>query len=408
MDRNSLERILPERWRRFWVPAFSDLDEIVLQVKNSTVQRGPRKAVAVAIFDLAGSARLKLDKGHLEGRDQALRHNLLCSRVVEGFGGRVVKGLGDGILALFPDAVDACRGAIEIKRGVSMLGTLATRAALTFGYVEEIRLGGGVDVYGSTVDRCAHLALLAGAGQLLIDGALQEAARSMLADHGDIGLGSECRVRLKTGEQVDVYELSTKAWGFHGGLVGLTTQLRVHDEGRLSIANKVAFYQAARTEIIELGIGLKTFVNNVLSRKPSEFGDHLAAALRRGVTLRCAVVDPTWPGLAQYGQDSGERGLERDVASALPRLEQAGQELLRRAGGGSVEVYLYAHSPRFHVSVVDGADDRWGRLTVSPYLFGVRRSQCPVLQFSRLSNPSMFETYWRSVQALLDGGRRVF
>jgi class 3 adenylate cyclase len=389
------------------VSRFVDLEEIVLEVKNSAVTRHPRKVVAVAIFDLTASTRLKLDRGHLGGTSQTLRHNLLCAKVVEGFGGRVVKGLGDGILALFPDAVAACRAAVEAKRGVSRLDKLTTRAALTFGYVEEIRLGADVDVYGDTVDRCAHLAALAGPGQLLIDGALREAARSGLADYRDIQLGTGCRVGLKGGEQVDVYELSTTAWGFHGGLVGLTAQPRVHDEGRLSIADKVAFYQEARTEIIELGVGLKTFASNVLSRKPSEFGDHLVAALRHGVTLRCALVDPAWPGLTQYGLDSGEPGLEGDVASTLPRLQQAGGELMRRAGGGSFEVYLYSHFPRFHASVVDGADKRWGRLTVSPYLFGVRRSECPVLQFSRRSSPLLFATYWRSVHALLDGGRRV-
>ena len=46
-------------------------------------------------------------------------------------------------------------------------------------------------------------------------------------------------------------------------------------------------------------------------------------------------------------------------------------------------------------------------MTVSNYLFGIPRSRCPVLQFSKSSSPTLFATYWGSIQRLLDGSRRV-
>ncbi len=394
-------------WGNPPMPPIVDLSEILLDVRSTAVHRGPGRACAVGIFDMAESTKLKLDKGHLEGRSRALRHNLLCRRVIEAFGGKVVKTLGDGVLATFPDGLLACRAAVEIKRGTLRLGGLATRAGLAFGHVEEVRVDRTIDVYGDVVDRCARLAALAAPGQLLIDGVLHQAVHAALADYPEVRVGKGRQVTLKGCGPVEVHELSTRTWRFQTEPLDLGGQIRVHEDGRLSLADKVAFLEGARSEVIEFGVGLQTYVSYFLSRRSGEYADHVVALLRRGVRVKCAALDPDFEGASLYCADRGEPEYADAIRAMIPKLDRIRGEVLARAGGGSFELYLYAHLPSFHAVVVDGADERRARMTVSNYLFGIPRSRCPVLQFSKSSSPTLFATYWGSIQRLLDGSRRV-
>ena len=383
-----------------------DLDEIVLDIRSTNIKRGPRRPRAIMIFDLTDSTALKLKKGHLEGRTKALQHNLLCHKIIEGFDGQVIKNLGDGVLGVFGDGISACRAAIEIKRGIGKLGGLTTKAGLAFGHIEEVEIDHATDIYGDAVDRCARIAALAGPGQLLIDSVLYEGIRAALKDYPDLRVSNERRVLAKGLGRIEVYELSTKTWGLQS--VPTLRKIEVHEEGRLTIAEKVVFMEGARAEIIELGVGLTTFTGYFTNRKPSEFRDPVITAMRRGVTVKCLALDPEWSGSDAYCKDSAEPNYANEIQATISRLHQIGTALASEAGRGSFELYLYSHFPHLHAVAVDPMDDRRGRLTVSHLLFGVPRSECPVLQFSKDSNPIMFRKYWHSISELLLDARRVF
>jgi hypothetical protein len=130
-------------------------------------------------------------------------------------------------------------------------------------------------------------------------------------------------------------------------------------------------------------------------------------ALKQECQAVLAHLDPDWEGSRLYLTAGGEVSYRDEIRRALHVLRAQSEQLAAQPRRGSFEIYLYRCPPSYHASVADGADPRDGRMTFGAYLFGVPRSQCPVLQLSRRSNPTMFDTYWRSVQALLEAGRRV-
>lgn len=58
---------------------------------------------------------------------------------------------------------------------------------------------------------------------------------------------------------------------------------------------------------------------------------------------------------------------------------------------GIFEIYLHPYFPLFHSQCIDGDDSEYGQMIVSNYLFDTKRSEALVLQFSRSSNPKIFE-----------------
>src|SRR5207244_176836 len=90
---------------------------------------------------------------------------------VEAHGGRVVKGLGDGIMAAFAGASDAAAAAVAIQRGIDRLNRsgkaslpLAVRVGLSAGDVtfEDD------DLHGTPVIEAARLCGAAAGGEVLL------------------------------------------------------------------------------------------------------------------------------------------------------------------------------------------------------------------------------------------------
>jgi len=88
--------------------------------------------------------------------------------------GRVVKTLGDGVLALFPDRESAVRAVVELQRGYhrnAVRGPIETglpmRVGLASGDVELV----GDDCYGDAVNVAARLCDLCGPSQIWADAA---------------------------------------------------------------------------------------------------------------------------------------------------------------------------------------------------------------------------------------------
>ena len=104
------------------------------------------------------------------------RHDMILRQAVTAFGGRVLKGTGDGIMAIFDSASNALRACSEAQQRLhdevwQETGPLRARMGLHTG---EAQSRGG-DYFGPTVNRAARIMAAAHGGQVLLS---QPAARS--------------------------------------------------------------------------------------------------------------------------------------------------------------------------------------------------------------------------------------
>lgn len=168
-------------------PIIEDLLELVApsdEPENVRVD----ETLAIAFFDLVGSTARKLSEGHLAGVLAARTHNDTCRAVVERLGGEVIKELGDGVLAVFSDPLQAVLAAVNARAALALTDGLQTKIGLTLGRVERVRLGEVDDVLGAAVDRCTRLQSAAGPNQIVLDSPLVDAVRSYIGDYRDLQL----------------------------------------------------------------------------------------------------------------------------------------------------------------------------------------------------------------------------
>jgi class 3 adenylate cyclase len=84
------------------------VDEVKELSRKQMKSRQKTRVVAIAMFDLPDSTRIKLTKGHTEGIQLALLHNAICERIAKRFGGSVIKHMGDGVFIEFENPIKAC------------------------------------------------------------------------------------------------------------------------------------------------------------------------------------------------------------------------------------------------------------------------------------------------------------
>lgn len=133
-----------------------------------------RKTLAVLFTDIAGSTAYFERHGDSAGRRKIQRHNDLLFPVVGRHGGRIVKTIGDAIMATFPSAQQAVDTAIEIQR------ILHQANAATRKQEEHIHVRIGVnygtalvnekdgDPFGDMVNVAARIQATAGEGQIYV------------------------------------------------------------------------------------------------------------------------------------------------------------------------------------------------------------------------------------------------
>ena len=145
--------------------------------------KATRKLAAILATDVVGYARLiRADEEGTLDRLKALRADLIDPKVTEHHG-RVVKLMGDGMLAEFGSVVDAVRAAAETQRAVAK-----RNAELPEEQRIEFRIGvnlgdvviDGDDIQGDGVNVAARLEGLAEPGGICISGAVHDQVRDRL------------------------------------------------------------------------------------------------------------------------------------------------------------------------------------------------------------------------------------
>jgi class 3 adenylate cyclase len=132
------------------------------------MESAPRK-LAILFADIAGSTKLYETLGDAEALAIVGRCLEIMKAVCDEHGGRIVKTIGDEVMAVFPLPANSAYAAISMQTQISALRTakgspLAIHAGFHFGPV----IDDNVDVYGDAVNVAARLASLAKAGQTLV------------------------------------------------------------------------------------------------------------------------------------------------------------------------------------------------------------------------------------------------
>ena len=147
------------------------------------------RATAIVLFtDLVGSTELRSRLGEDAADTLRHKHDALVAGAVEASRGKVVKNLGDGIMATFAGAADAVEAAVAVQQGIgrhnrSGASSLQVRIGISAGDVvfEES------DCFGTPVIEAARLCAAAAGGQILASEMVRWLARSSQGEFVPVG-----------------------------------------------------------------------------------------------------------------------------------------------------------------------------------------------------------------------------
>jgi class 3 adenylate cyclase len=143
------------------------------------------RVLATVLFtDIVGSTDRAAELGDSGWRRVLERHDGLARDQVERHRGKLVKSLGDGMLATFDGPSRVISTAIAVRDGARQLG-LEIRAGLHTG---ECELLGDNDIGGMAVHIGARISSLAGPGEVLVSSTVRDlivGTDRRLVDHGE-------------------------------------------------------------------------------------------------------------------------------------------------------------------------------------------------------------------------------
>ena len=144
---------------------------------------GAGRATAIVLFtDLVGSTELRSRLGEQAAEELRRRHEALVAAAIEANRGKVVKNLGDGVMATFAGASDAVLASVAIQQAIdrhnrSSEEMLGLRVGVSAGDVTIEQ----EDCFGTPVIEAARLCAAAKGGQVLAS----EVVRLLAGSAGD-------------------------------------------------------------------------------------------------------------------------------------------------------------------------------------------------------------------------------
>ena len=144
----------------------------------------------VVFADLTGSTRVFEAMGNARATETVTRLIQWIGGVCEAHGGRVVKSLGDGVFAIFPNGINATKAVLELQRNhQKRLQTWPAplRMELQIGVAsgEVVEVDG--DCYGDAVNLASRLSDLAGPGQIWATESVIDQLQGGEARHRSLG-----------------------------------------------------------------------------------------------------------------------------------------------------------------------------------------------------------------------------
>jgi adenylate cyclase len=194
-----------------------------------------RKLTTILAADVVGYSRLMgEDEAGTLARLKSLRKELVQPKIAGGRG-RIVKLMGDGLLAEFPSVVEAVRCAVDIQQ--DMAGREAglpdeRRIRLRIGVNLGDIIVEGSDIYGDGVNVAARLEGLAEPGGICVSGKVYEEVRNKLATaFEDLGEQEVKNIR----EPVRVYRWTDAAADPMPSTVGAQGALPLPDKPSIAV-----------------------------------------------------------------------------------------------------------------------------------------------------------------------------
>lgn len=146
------------------------VDEIASFVTGARTVGEPDRVLATVLFtDIVNSTDTAARLGDREWRERLERHDVLSRERVATYNGRVVKSLGDGMLAVFDGPARALRCARALADEIAELG-LALRVGVHTGEVETIER----DIAGVAVHIGARVCAKASGGEVLVSSTVRD------------------------------------------------------------------------------------------------------------------------------------------------------------------------------------------------------------------------------------------
>jgi len=194
-----------------------------------------RKLTTIFAADIVGYSRhMGEDEAGTLARLKSLRKDLVQPRIAGGRG-RIVKLMGDGLLAEFPSVVEAVRCAVDIQQ--DMVGREAdlpdeSRLRLRIGVNLGDIIVEGSDIYGDGVNVAARLEGLAEPGGICVSGKVYEEVKNKLPTaFEDLGEREVKNIR----EPVRVYRWTGAAAGSTPGTASVVEMLSLPDRPSIAV-----------------------------------------------------------------------------------------------------------------------------------------------------------------------------
>ena len=157
--------------------------------------------VAILFTDLVGFSTWALEAGDTMAIELLRGVGEVAEPPIESCGGRIVKRLGDGLMATFDQPQQALEAALAIREGLDRLEVGGHRPRLRAGvHVGRPRRLGG-DYFGIDVNIAARVAAAADGDEVLVSGPARD-----LLDPGGLELERRSRLKAKGAPKgLDVY-----------------------------------------------------------------------------------------------------------------------------------------------------------------------------------------------------------
>jgi adenylate cyclase len=251
---------------------------------------GSRRLATILFADVAGYSRMM--RADEEQTLVDLRAHLaeLVAPVVERFRGRIVKTVGDGVMAEFGSAVEAMRSAVELQRGMTV-----RNADLPANRRQSFRIGlhlGDVihsdqDVFGDTVNLASRLQALAEPGAIVLSRSVYDQVRDKLdLPYRDLGV----RALKNFDRPLQVYSVDSggvppaarRRWA----LVGVAVAAFLIVAGAVFVVGSRLHTSASKASAVDAGInsGLSVAVLPFINQSGDSTQDYFADGLTEDIT----------------------------------------------------------------------------------------------------------------------------
>lgn len=170
-----------------------------------------RTPVTILFTDIRGSTSFFESEGDVEGLAMVQRHNNLLFPIIEKHSGRVVKTIGDAIMAMFDNPENCLRAAIAMQQALAKHNEGRGRNQeihIRIGLHHGLGLVKNGDVYGDVVNTASRVEHQSEPDQIFVSETLLDAARA-------IGVSAESAGTAELKGKAETVELYRLNWEFY-------------------------------------------------------------------------------------------------------------------------------------------------------------------------------------------------